>query len=295
MTIGLAFLMAAAVGCSPEALRDTMRSLAAPAEGRVGAAGIVLETGQRASWNAAERFPMQSVYKLPIAMAVFRRVDDGRLRLDRRVRVRRSDVPPTGVHSPLRDGHPAGGFEISVRDLLRASIVDSDGLACDVLLRLVPPDAVTGFLRRIGVEGMTVATTEKAMSSGPDVQLRNWATPEAARHLLRLLHEGRGVSPGARELLLAWMTETETGPGRIRGALPPGTPVAHKTGSSGTHQGRTRATNDVGLITLPDGRHLAIAVFVSDSRADTALREGAIANIARALWDCWSSPASPAD
>jgi beta-lactamase class A len=291
MTIGLALLLAAAAGCSPESLRDTMRSLAAPAEGRVGAAGIVLETGQRASWNATERFPMQSVYKLPIAMAVFRRVDEGRVRLDRRVRVRKSDVPPTGVYSPLRDRHPGGAFEISVRELLRASIVDSDGLACDVLLRLVPPDDVTAFLRRLGVEGVTVATTEKAMSSGEDVQLRNWATPEAALNLLRLLHEGRGVSPGAREMLLAWMTETETGPGRIKGALPPGTPVAHKTGTSGTHEGRTRATNDVGLITLPDGRHIALAVFVSDSRADTARREGAIANIARALWDCWSSPA----
>jgi beta-lactamase class A len=272
-------------------LADRFAAIAKTSGGRVGVFVQVLETDETAGLNDAERFPMQSVYKLPIAMAVFQRVDEGRMRLDRKVRVRKSDVPPTGVRSPLRDRYPGGGFEISVRDLLRASIVDSDGLACDVLLRLVPPADVTAFLRRLGVEAMTVATTEKAMSGGEDVQLRNWATPEAALDLLGHLHEGRGVSPGARELLLAWMTETQTGPARIRGALPPGTPVAHKTGSSGTHEGRTRATNDVGLITLPDGRHLAVAVFVSDSRADTARREGAIAKIARALWDCWSSPA----
>ena len=61
--------------------------------------------------------------------------------------------------------------------------------------------------------------------------------------------------------------------------------MAHKTGTAGTRDGLTRATNDVGLVTLPDGRHLAIAVFVSDSRADEATREGVIAKVSRAVWD----------
>jgi beta-lactamase class A len=61
--------------------------------------------------------------------------------------------------------------------------------------------------------------------------------------------------------------------------------VAHKTGTSGTSAGLTRATNDIGLVTLPNGRHMAIAVFVSDSPADTDTREAVIARIARAAWD----------
>jgi beta-lactamase class A len=60
--------------------------------------------------------------------------------------------------------------------------------------------------------------------------------------------------------------------------------VAHKTGSSETLNGLTRATNDAGVITLPNGRHLAITVFISDSTADTATREGVIARIAQAAW-----------
>lgn len=77
------------------------------------------------------------------------------------------------------------------------------------------------------------------------------------------------------------MTDATTGPGRLRAGLPPGTVLAHKTGSSGTHGGITAATNDIGLVTLPDGRKLAIAVFVTDSRADEDTREGVIARIAQ--------------
>lgn len=84
------------------------------------------------------------------------------------------------------------------------------------------------------------------------------------------------------------MTETPTGLNRIKGLLPAGTVVAHTTGTSRTVDGVTAATNDVGLVTLPNGQHLAIAVFVSDSMADDATREEVIAKVARATWDEWS-------
>jgi beta-lactamase class A len=134
---------------------------------------------------------------------------------------------------------------------------------------------------------VTVATTERAMAQGDDqVQYRNWATPESMLALLRALHEGRGLSASSRSLLLDLMIKSTPGPRRLKGKLPAGTVVAHKTGTSGTSDGLTRATNDVGIITLPDGRHLAVAVFVSDSKGDADVREGTIASIARAAWDC---------
>ena len=80
--------------------------------------------------------------------------------------------------------------------------------------------------------------------------------------------------------------ETKTGPYRIKGQLPPGTPVAHKTGTSDTNkEGVAAAVNDVGIITLPDGKHVAIAVFVANSREDSATNEKIIADISRAVWD----------
>lgn len=82
----------------------------------------------------------------------------------------------------------------------------------------------------------------------------------------------------------------ESGPGakRLKGVLPPGTIVAHKTGTSATAGGMTRATNDAGIITLPDGRHMVLAVFVTESHAGQNEREAAIARIARAAWDRWA-------
>ena len=84
------------------------------------------------------------------------------------------------------------------------------------------------------------------------------------------------------------MTQTPTGLQRIKGLLPDGTVVAHKTGTSRTVDGVTPVTKDVGLVTIPNGRHLAISVFVSDSGANKAVREGVIAKVAKAAWHEWS-------
>jgi len=213
-------------------------------------------------------------------------VDERVLTLDEKVRVEAGDLVPAKVHSPVRDKYPQGGVELSVGELLRSTLVESDGTTSDVLLRLVGgPGRVNEYLRGLGVEGIVVATTEKEMAGGELVQYRNWATPLAMLKLLRALNEGRGLSARGDALLLQLMEESVTGPRRLKGLLPAGTVVAHKTGTSNTAAGLTRATNDVGIITLPDGRHLAVAVFVSDSRAGEETRERVIAEIARAAWD----------
>ena len=293
MQVLLAATVLAAALCGSRELAGDLARIAAPARGHVGAAARILEAGTRAGVNGGDKFPMQSVYKLAIDFAVLQRVDAGRLTLGRKVRIEASDLPPSGVVSAIRDAHPQGGFEMTLEELLRAAIVDSDGTACDVLLRLMPPREVTAALRALGVEGMVVATTEAEMTSGPQVQYRNWATPDATLDLLAALQAGRGISAGSRERLLRWMTESVPGPARLKGELPPGTAVAHKTGTSGTHDGLTRATNDVGILTLPDGRHALVAVYVSDSPASLEVREGVIAKIGRAVWNCWAHAETP--
>jgi len=103
--------------------------------------------------------------------------------------------------------------------------------------------------------------------------------------LLRALQEGKGLSASSRRRLLGLMTAGKTGTGRIKGLLPTGTVVAHKMGSSGTVNGLTRATNDVGLVLLPDGRHLAVVVFVSATKANEATWDAVIAKTARTAWN----------
>ena len=263
--------------------RHRIDSLAASIPGHVGAAAMIIETGAVVSTHGNERFPMQSVYKLPIAMAVLQRIDAGKLKLGEEIHIKQSDMIP-GVHSPIRDMTPAG-TRLSTRELLRSAIVESDGVASDMLLVWSPPAEVTKMLRKAKVDSMAVATTERAMAADPMVQYKNWSTPLGAVQLLRALQAGRALSAPSRALLMGWLTETTIGEKRIKVLLPAGTAVAHKTGTANTRNGLTRATNDIGIATLPNGQHLAIAVFIRDSKATEAQRETVIARIARVAWD----------
>src|SRR5437773_696135 len=269
-------------------LRNEIEQITLAAKGRVGVAAVVLETGATVSLNPHDHFPMQSVYKLPIGMAVMKQVDAGKVRLDQRVRVTKEDFIGRAAHSPIRDKYP-NGTVLTVNELMGWMLMESDGTAIDVLMKLIGgPETIQAFLTELGIKDMIVLDTEKAFGQDHSLQFRNWATPEAAVVLLRALHERRGLSESSQGLLLKYMTESRPGAKRLKGLLPAGTIVAHKTGTSGTENGITAATNDIGIVTLPNGRHLAIAVFVADSAADEATREGVIAKIAKAFWDKWS-------
>lgn len=267
-------------------LRDRIEQISRAAQGRVGVTATVLETGESVTLNGNQRFPMQSVYKFPIAMAVLAQVDQGKLKLDQKIRVETSDV----VQGSRILDQNSQGVELSLAELLKYMVSESDNTACDVLLRLVGgPKVVTQYLRGLGINDIVVANTEKELGQDTAVQYGNYATPDAAVVLLRAFHEGKGLSKSSQALLQRLMTETSTGLKRIKGLLPDGTVVTHKTGTSSTANGMTAATNDVGLVTLPNGRHLALAVFVSDSKANDAIREEAIAKVAKAAWDEWSN------
>ena len=134
-----------------------------------------------------------------------------------------------------------------------------------------------------------VVNSEKEIGRDWETQYRNWATPKGALALLVALQSQRGLSRESQALLLNLMTEAIPGAKRLKGELPAGTVVAHKTGTGGTRNGITSATNDIGIITLPDGRHLAVAAFVSDSSANDDTRDAIIARLAKAAWDCAQS------
>ncbi|GAB3882057.1 class A beta-lactamase [Spirosoma agri] len=273
---------------SLDSLRSQLERTASAAQGKVGVAATLLETGESIALQGDQRFPMQSVYKLPIAMVALHLVDQGKLTLDQPVRVDKVEYVSERQHSPLRDKSP-DGTEVSVSELLRYAVSESDGSASDVLMRLVGgPNVIMTYLNSLGIKDMIVANTEKELGADNAVQYRNWAKPTEAVALLRLIQQGRGLSESSRALLLRIMTETETGLHRLKGQLPAGTVVAHKTGTSWTIDGLTAATNDIGLITLPSGRHIALAVFVSDARADQKTREAVIANLSRTIWNYWN-------
>lgn len=282
----LAAHVAMAQAPNARALRTTLDSIVRTADGKIGIGVELLETRERIIAGDAGRHPMQSVYKLPIAMAVLDRVDAHRLRLDSAVSVPPAIFVRPGQWSPIRDKWPQG-TRLTIRELIRYAVTESDGTACDVLLKLLGGTVdATHYLRRVGVIEMVAATTEREQGLVTRRQYENWATPAGALDVLRALRRP-ALSDSATRLLTDDLVSATRGAGRIRGRLPAGTVVAHKTGTSGTERGVTAATNDIGIATLPDGRHLAIAVLVTDSRANDAARDDVIARIARAAWDAY--------
>lgn len=234
--------------------------------------------------NADAKPPMQSVFKLPLALTVLHQVEQGSLSLDQAIHFRPDDRILPQTYSPLQEKYPNADVDVPLKELLRLAVSLSDNVATDILLRTAGgPNAVSDYVASLGVNGFHLVDGEHALHNDVTAQYRNWCTPRGAVQLLRLISDEPPLSPGHSELLQEWM-QTSVKP-RLKAELPAGTPVAHKAGTSGVDAGVAHATNDIGLITLPDGRRLAIAVFTTDSRADEATRESVISRIAREAYE----------
>jgi len=129
------------------------------------------------------------------------------------------------------------------------------------------------------------ADFQKLGMQGYDADGRDSSTPEAMSLLLMQLHLGAVLKPNPLALLKRWMTESPTGPNRIKGLLPKEVVVWHKTGTGWVRDGISLATNDVGVLVLPEGRgHIALSVFLKLSTKDEATRERALAEAALAVY-----------
>ncbi|MDB5145439.1 MAG: bla [Mucilaginibacter sp.] len=281
----LVFFLAPRLVFAQDSLRSQIVQIAKSANGIVGVSILGIESRDTLNYNGNARLVMHSVMKFPIAMTVLNLVDKGKYKLDKKFKVSKDDLP-AGTWSPLRDKYP-NGTEIALSDLLSYMVSQSDNSACDFLLKKIGgPEVVESYIQSLGITGISIVASEGDMAKAWEVQYTNWCKPADVVHLLDLFYQGKVLSKTSNDFLWKIMTETSTGPNRIKGLLPKDAVVAHKTGSSGTNDEKlTPATNDVGIIVLPNGKHLAIAVFVCNSKADEATRDGVVARIAKAAWD----------
>ena len=285
LAAALFFFSAPNVSAQKEKLKKEIEKIVSETHAEVGAAIVDIENNFSLAVNNDRRYPMQSVFKFPLALAILDEVDKGTLQLDQKINVTKKDLLPN-TWSPLREKFPDGA-EITLGDLIGYTVAQSDNNGCDILFRLLGgTDAVDKYVRRIGVKDIAIAATEEAMAKSWEVQFTNWNKPLSMARLLKNFYNGKIVSQSSRDFLWKVMTETSTGTKRIKGLLPPDTIVGHKTGTSGTNDaGITAATNDAGIVTLPNGKHFAIVVYVANSEDNTETRDAIIARIAKAVWD----------
>lgn len=249
-----------------------------------------IESGDTLSFNGTKHFPMQSVFKFPLALYILSQVDTGKLSLNQRLFISKKELLPD-TWSPLRDSHPDGNFYMTLRDLLQYTISRSDNIGCDILFRLAGgTNKVNDYIHSLGMKNILIKTTEAQMHSAWNVQFSNWATPVDVTNLLVLFYTGKILSPATRDVLLKMMEGTTTGANKIKGLLPRGTVVAHKSGLSDRNkQGIRAADNDAGIVFLPDGKHFVITVFVSQSTENDETNAGIAAEISKAVWDYFTS------
>jgi beta-lactamase class A len=284
--------------------------------GVLGVGLMNLESGETWVFNGDRRFPMQSVFKAPLGAAVLAEVDAGRLSLAEVINLDEKDI--SAPFSPIADAWPARR-DYSVRELLVAAAGGSDNTAADVLMRRIGgPGAVTAWLDQKHVEEVRVDRYERelqpnvsgmasfriawkgepaylaAMHTVPEAMRRaamaayladprDTATPRGALSFLYVLNDGQLLKRESRVLLDQIMTETSTGANRLKAGFPKGARLEHKTGTARTDLGVNPAVNDVGIVTLPDGRRYAVAVFLSGSTLEDARRDAVIADVARAV------------
>lgn len=279
----LVLLVSSAFAQAP--LQQRIQTIAAESDGKVSVACALPGSTLNCDVNPHAHPPMQSVFKLPMALTALHMVEQGKLSLDQSIRFLASDRILPQTWSPLQDKYPQAEVDVPLRELLRLAVVESDNAAADMVLRTIGgPSVVDDYIRAIGVNGFHLQDDEHALHRDVTIQYRNWFEPAGAVQLLRRISDNSPLKPEHTALLLGWMKDCTTGARRIKGQLLAGTVVMHRTGGA-ANNGMAYATNDIGLITLPDGRRLAIAVFITDSRSSDVVRDSIIARIARAAYD----------
>ena len=313
MKTSLLLLAALPLFASDDRLVNEVTRLARISDGVVGVTAIHVETGRKLTFHGTDRFPMASTYKVPIAVQLLSRVDRGEIRLEQTITLEPHDLHPGS--GTLSDLFSKPGVSLSVRNLLELMLRVSDNSATDIVMRLAGgPEAVTAKMRELGIQGINVdrptirliadwtgaklppekewapelydqlfknVTPEqrKAAEEGFNHDSKDTVQPEAMADLLSRIQARKLHRPETADLLLDIMRRCQTGDARIKGLLPPGTTVEHKTGSIGG------TINDVGILELPDGGgHVILAAFVKEA-SKPEVSEKTIAQISRAIYD----------
>ncbi len=243
------------------------------------------------SINGDQHFPMQSVFKFHIALAMLSEIDKKHFSFNQEIKIGKKELLPN-LYSPIRDAYP-NGTTLPLSEILAYTVSKSDNAGCDVLLRLLGgPKAVEEYFIKNNFKDVSVKFNEEIQQNNWELQFQNWTTPKSSNNVLSSFYYNRKklLSKKSHDFIWRTMKETETGKDRLKEQLPKTAVVCHKTGSSGTNkEGISAAVNDIGVVFLPNGQHYFISVFVTNSKEDAATNEKIIADISKATWNYFTS------
>ncbi|WP_427963991.1 serine hydrolase [Altererythrobacter sp.] len=257
--------------------------------GRIGVAAIDLSTGEEISVLGDQLFPMASTSKIAVAATYLEMVEKGKYSLTSEfpllIPIRSAKF--SSQRAPVRKGEYMPAI-----DLIELMITRSSNSATDALLAAVGgPEKVNEWVHRNGIKEFsidrdiaTLVRDDGEHDPAAYIDRRDAATPQAMLELLQGLYQGKYLTAESRRVILGAMSRTRTGKRRIKGMMPMNAQVSHKTGS--LHN----TSSDIGFVEAPDGRTIAVAIYVTGQGTRSA-REERIATIARALYDGFASRA----
>lgn len=248
---------------------------------------VIIDGKDTITVNNDIHYPLMSVFKFHQALAVADYITKQNQSLDTLLKIEKSDLKPD-TYSPLRDKYPQGGIEMSIADLLRYTLQQSDNNACDILFNYQGgTDAVDKYIHSLSIQGCAIVSTESAMHEDLDLCYQNWSTPLAAAELLEIFRREPLFAKEYKDFIWQTMVECQTGQDRlVAPLLDKGVIVGHKTGTGDLNaKGQQIGCNDIGFVLLPDGRTYSIAVFVKDSEESFAENSKIIADISRIIYE----------
>jgi beta-lactamase class A len=264
-----------------DSLRANIIRVAASVNARVGVSISLTGSADTLNYRGDERFPMMSVYKFPIAIAVLKEMDRGNAWMEKYLQINKDSVFSNEKEKYTESNFPGG--KITVGQLLTLMLVQSSNTAADMLLGMLKgPDKIQQYLDDLDIRDMAIANTEAEMNADSLKIADNWSTPMEMNRLLTIAYTDDYLGTKSHDFLWDKMTETVTGPDRLSGLLPKGTAVAHRTGTG------YGCYNDVGIITLPKGGKLVISVFIAEAQDSPAKCSEAIAKIGKLAWDYYA-------
>ena len=272
------------LGQTPE-LKKEIEIIVGGKDLKLGFALYDFSTGKSISINGNDRYPMQSVFKFPIGVALLDCVSRGEFSLSDSVTLTKADLLPD-LWSPIRERWPEG-VRLPLVSVMTYMVAHSDNSATDFLIHKIGGVArIQDIVNRLGAKKINIRNTEAEIQGSWSVQFDNWTTPNAMVDFLRLMNDGKLLDKANTAVL--WEIMASASSGSVNRLVSKTVTFARKTGYSGVNsQGIIAAQNDVGIIEFEDGRRVAYAIFLTDSTLCTDAGYDILAQIGKAIWKAY--------
>lgn len=274
--LGLCLLTSSAARAAepPPSLRGEIAALASETSGTV--AVYYRELGTRDTFGLHDFEPLASasLIKVPILIALYRRVRRGELDANTTLTVQRRDrVGGTGTLQGRR-----APFRVSLREAAELMITRSDNLATNLIIQLIGLQALNEELRAMGLRHTSVRRL-MMQRNGEE----NWATAYDLGVLLERVARNETPPPDGWDNPLDVLGRSKPGD-KLGALLPEGTRLARKGGRLPWH------FHDMAVITAPNGRRAVVVVMIAGYRRLAPARR-VMNRIGRVIYDCLAGSA----